>query len=243
MKNPEKLILQKIIYSDIFNWPLTEKELGITSKKFLNKKIIETKNGYYFLAGRSFLVERRLKREKWAQKKIKIATKSARILKIIPTIILVGISGGLAVGNVSQNDDIDFFIVCQNGTLWTTRFFSTLILDMFFLRRKPNKKSFKDKICLNMFVDETGFSQLKKEKDVFTQHELNQLKILWKRKNSPKNKFNFLEKSLKKLQIKYMKNKITTEKIEDHKLMFHPNDAKSWVLKKYFEKFEKYKLI
>lgn len=269
----EQLILESIIYSDVFDWPLRQKEIlaqirnpkSEILKLLIKKKVIAEKDGFYFLPGKEYLIKKRLQREKWAEKKIKIAKKAAGFLKIIPGILLVGVSGGLSVGNVARNDDIDFFIVCKNNNLWTSRFFSTIILDMLFLRRKPKQKNFKDKICLNMFVDEIGFSQLDGETDIFTQHELQQLKILWQRKTNnnyklqitndksisnikyprPRLRFaeggqisneNFVEEFLKHLQLKIMKNKITYEKIEKHKLMFHPADAKKWVLEKYHKK-------
>jgi len=244
MDKIKQSILEKIIYADIFDWPLREDEIftQIPNPKFqitkalIKNKIISKKNNFYFLPGKENLVKRRLQRENWAQSKYEIAQKAANILKIIPTILLVGISGGLAVGNVSQNDDIDFFIVCANNTLWTGRFFSLIILDLFGMRRHPKDKNFQDKICLNMFVDEIGFSDLKKETDIYTQHELQQLKIIWQRKAYFKNKTSFVENFLKKLQLKYMQNKITSEKIEAHKLMFHPKDAKKLVLGKYQKK-------
>jgi len=238
LSSKEQSILQQIIYSDIFNWPVKDHELRIMNyelrEKLLKKKIIGTKNNFYFLQGREYLVKRRLQREKLAKNKFKIARRAAGFLKIVPGILMVGVSGGLAVGNVSQNDDIDFFIVCQNNTLWTSRFFALIILDLFGMRRHPKDKNFQDKICLNMFVDEIGFNNLKKEKDIYTQHELKQLKILWQKTTKPMP--NFLEKFLKFIQLKYMSKKITTEKIEEHKLMFHPKDAKKWVLEKYQQK-------
>lgn len=43
-------------------------------------------------------------------------------------------------------------------------------------------------------------------------------------------------------QLKYMKKKITTEKIGKHQLFFHPKDTESWVLKTYIKKLSKFTL-
>jgi len=234
LSTTEKEILENIIYADIFQWPLFKNELRGNINKLLEKKIIGTKNGYYFLSGKEYLVERRLEGEKWAGEKMAIARKAANFLKIIPTILLVGVSGGLAVGNVSQNDDIDFFIVCQNGSLWTSRFLATVLLDIFGLRRKPADKFYKDKICLNMFVDEIGMEELKKQKDLFTKHELVQLKPMFERAISIN--LSFMERFFKFIQLKIMAKRRTSEKIEPHRLMFHPQDRRKLVIKKYEKK-------
>ena len=284
----EKAILKTLIYSDVFGWVLSKNEvfakyqkLNIKDKKHISniknfekclneliaKKKIGKKGDFYFLPGREPLVERRLEREKWAGKKMKIAKKIAKKLKIIPSILLAGVSGGLAVGNVSLDDDIDFFIICRRGTLWTTRFLSTLMLDILGKRRRPGDKDVRDKICLNMFVDELGMEIPKKERDLYTAHEVVQMRPLWDRgvydrfleenkwvrdylPNSVKDchgpavpdlamtKVCFLEKTLGWLQVKYMFNKRTREKIEAHRLMFHPDDKREWVMKEYLKRVQ-----
>ncbi len=44
----------------------------------------------------------------------------------------------------------------------------------------------------------------------------------------------------KKFQLYYMKKKITTEKIGEHQLFFHPKDTQGWVLKTYIKKLSKF---
>jgi hypothetical protein len=289
-------IIKTLVYSQMFGWPMTEKEIfrqiqnlkgknqngnskfKINLRQLIKERKIEFKNNFYFLAGKERLVKRRLEREKWAREKFKIAIKAAGYLKIIPTILLVGVSGGLAVGNVDINDDIDFFIVCRTGTLWTTRFFSTLLLDLLARRRRPNDKNIKNKICLNMFVDELGMVVPEKERDLYTAHEVIQMKVLWDKNGIYKRflklndwvddylpNFKFKNQNLKLqckskkfliltchfpfcilnftftlvenffqgLQLIYMEKKRTSEKIESHRLMFHPKDKRLRVLNKY----------
>ena len=286
----EKSILKTLAYGDVFGWPMNEDEIFTKTqsskskaqsdklklktglKQLLKENKIGFKNGLYFLYGKEVIVEKRLQREKWAIKKMQLAKKSAEKLKIIPSILLVGVSGGLSVGNADKNDDIDFFIICRSGTLWTTRFLSTLLLDILGKRRKPNDKKFKDKICLNMFVDEKGMIVPKKEKDLYTAHEVVQMKPLWDRgvhdrflegnkwvneffssakrkmqsvKSSGKFKFlsfvfSMFEPVLAFIQKKYMSNRRTSEKIEPHRLMFHPEDKREWVMREYLDRVQPY---
>jgi hypothetical protein len=293
-------ILESLAYADVFGWPMTEAELfsqiqsskilpaggqgkiqkqKVNFKTALNKlikeKIIAKKDNFYFLYGRSGRVQRRQEHEKWVAEKMTIAHKAAKWLKLIPSILLVGVSGGLAVGNVTQDDDIDLFIICRRGTLWTTRLLAILLLELLGQRRRPGERNYKNKICLNMFIDEQGLAVPETERDVYTAHEIRNLKVLWERngiyrrflkmnqwhdilkskikeqrsKTNPNCKtfslervfafriiyfaFTKIEPFFRWLQLRYMRRRRTQEKIEPHRLLFHPEDKRAWVLKEY----------
>lgn len=185
----EDKILITICYADVFDYPLKESEIwrylaygkvGFRRfRKILNKLIsekkVQTEHGFYFSKNRSNLVLLRKKREKISQKKMYFARKAAKILSLIPSVRFVGISGALAMKNVPRDDDIDFFIVTSRHRLWQTRLFSSLILDLFKMRRKPGDRQFRDKICLNMFVDLDHLKVLPNERDLYISHEILQL--------------------------------------------------------------------
>lgn len=201
MDNNRKQILHTIIYSDIFDYPLSQKELW----KFLlqnislqkkNKKIRKTEvllalkqanqikqsDGLYFLEGREHIVELRRQREKESKKKIAIAEKTASIFSLLPTIRYIGISGGVAMHNADRQDDIDFFIICSRYSMWISRLLCLIILEMTGKRRKRNKKHVSNLICLNMFVEDP-FLTLSRQ-DVFTAHEVIQLYTLVNKNNT-----------------------------------------------------------
>jgi len=48
--------------------------------------------------------------------------------------------------------------------------------------------------------------------------------------------FNLFEPVLAFIQKKYMSNRRTSEKIESHRLMFHPEDKREWVMREYLKK-------
>jgi predicted nucleotidyltransferase len=187
-------ILHTLIYADLFDYPLTEDEvwkwlIGKCSNATMlqcynalkDHKNIQEKDGYYFLKGRTKIVQIRQQREKWSVKKLKIAQRVTNFLKYIPSIKLIGVSGALALDNVKKDDDIDLFIVSENKLVWTTRFFATFLMELMGVRRHPNEKETNDKICLNMFVDEDHLQIAKDEKDLFSAHEVAQLKPLYDR--------------------------------------------------------------
>ena len=193
-------------YADIFDYPLTSREVhnflisdkpcdfGSVQRTLLQmsadgKTISTDKEGrFYFLAGRSSTAVLREKREKISQKKLKIARKITRMLKLIPTIKLIGVTGRLAMENSEEKDDIDFLIIASANRLWLTRLLTITLLELLRKRRRPKDINVKDKICLNMFLDERHLFLPAKERDLYTAHEVVQMKPLWD-KNKTYQKF------------------------------------------------------
>lgn len=193
MDSFQKSIFKTLVYADIFSYPLTFDQLKkflITSKKTdfditdINKiKGILKRENYFYLKGRSEILKKRVKKERYAKEKIKIAQKTARLLKLIPFIKMVGITGNLTMKNTSRDDDIDFLIVTGKNRLWLSRFLVVFLLELLRKRRHPGEKEVKDKICLNMFLDEDNLKIPKKEQNLFSAHEILQFKPLWQRGN------------------------------------------------------------
>ena len=289
----EKAIIKTLCYADVFDYPLKLEEIWkrlvefrIQNSEFRNKlkdpklELIKGKDGYYFLKGRKEIVDLRKKREKFSREKLKIADKVLNIFKIIPSVKLVGITGALAVNNVEEDDDIDLFIITSRNSLWTTRFLVTLFAELMRRRRHPGDVDVSNKICLNMFADEDHLAVPKEEQDLFSAHEVVQMKLLWERDNTyyrllrandwvrkylpnvyeglllgegdkdtsevakqrlrllgwwrnQKGIFSIFENFLGKFQLWYMRNRRTTEVIQDGIIRFHPQDARIRVMKEY----------
>lgn len=189
-------IFKTLVYADIFDYPLKEEEiwrrlilgsrvkgLGFRELKreILRLSLVDYSRGYYFFKGRGNIVSLRLKREGWSREKFQEAQKVSRLLKFIPTIKMAAVTGSLAVGNCDREDDIDLLIVASAGTLWLTRFLATFLLEILGQRRHPGQKDVRDKICLNMFIDENHLQIPSSEQDLYTAHEVVQLKLLWDR--------------------------------------------------------------
>ena len=245
MKELRIAILKTLFYADVFDFPLKKEEaweylIGnlklktknekrqLKIKNLVKTKIIEEKAGFYFLKGRGKIIEIRKKREKESRRKLKIAKKAAQLVKIIPTVKMVAVTGALAMKNSKKKDDIDFLIVSEKSKLWTTRFLVTILIEIFAKRRRPKDKNITDKICLNMFLDEEHLAVPKKEQDLFSAHEVIQLKPLWE-KDSIYQKFlianrwveRFLPNVTKELKAKSEKRKAATKslKLQSKKLL------------------------
>ena len=285
-------ILATLAYSDIFQYPLNLAEIqkNLIGKKVRTSEIsqeltklikdgrVGEKGQLFYLAGSKKFVSKRKSREKNFSQKLEKAKSAAKILKLVPSVKFIGISGATAVGNSDKNDDIDFFLICAQNRLWTTRFLATLVLDLFRLRRKPPSRDLKDKICLNMFLDEAKLEI--SSKTLYLAHEILQVFPLFDRDNTynkfirrnswafkflpnwTKPKFtvdssqftignlfrfclpssNLFEAILKKIQLRYMAKRRTTEKISDSGLFFHPKDASPRVLKDFQNRLRKLKI-
>lgn len=196
----EKAILRTLAYADVFDYPLTSGELyrflivdkndsysdfrrALTRIK-TNDKRINTNGEYSFLQGRKEIVAVRKQRKAWSASKLKLAEKVAGILRLIPWVKLIGITGALAMNNSKKDDDLDLLIVTSKNRLWLTRLFSVFLVELIGKRRRPGDKKVKDKICLNMLLDESHLAIPEKERDLFSAHEVCQMKPLWEKERT-----------------------------------------------------------
>jgi len=194
MNELQKAILQTLAYADVFDYPLILPELHQflikekASIKDLEKATIEFKEiardgQFFFLKNRQKIVRIRQKRFYLSQSKLKIARKVAKYLKVIPYIKMVAITGNLAMNNTEKKDDIDLLIIASKNHLWLTRLFTVLLVELVANRRRPRETNVEDKICLNMFLDEDHLEIPEKEQDLFSAHEVCQLKPTWSKDN------------------------------------------------------------
>lgn len=213
-------IIQTLVYSDIFNYPLTINQIykfligsnEITkdkiSKEIKKIKSVSNLKEFFFLKGRENIVYQRIEREKESKKKLLLAKKAASCLSVIPKILLIGLSGNLAMNNAKKDDDIDFFIITEKDSIWLARFLSIWTLDVLGLRRKRIDKKVSNKICLNMFVDEDALNFNSRNHDLYTAHEITQMVPLFERKNMYKR---FLH--MNKWVVKYLPNSLNIQKL------------------------------
>lgn len=190
-------IFKTLIYSDVFDYPLTKEEIWkfligekISKKSFEKSLSINIfppvkwkhRNGFYFLSGQEKIVGKRVGKKKESQKKLSSAKKIIQKLSLVPTVSFIGISGGLALENSEKNDDIDLFVITSKNTLWITRLILVFLLIIMGQYRGRGKKE-SQKVCLNMLIDEESLSFPKKRQDLYTAHEIVQLRPVLNRNN------------------------------------------------------------
>lgn len=185
-------LLATVAYADVFDYPLTEDDAYFwfihkiptkNFRSFTSKGIIRYQH-VLFLKGRKKILATYEDRHRISKHKWQIARMVGTWLRFVPTIHLVGVTGGLALNNADEKDDIDFFFITSKGTIWISRLLAIFIVELLGKRRKPTDMIVTDKICLNMFMSEDALRLPKSEQDLFAAHEVLQMKPLWSRGNS-----------------------------------------------------------
>lgn len=255
-----------VIYHDIFNYPLSQDDLvkwRVGKTMPFKKKEITFKKKYFLVKGREEIIAKRISREKASSYKIKIAKKASMFLSYIPSVKFVGITGALAMKNADKHGDIDLFIITKSGQLWLTRLISYVVLFVGgFKTRNPGNTDEKDKLCLNMWLDEDHLSWNVRDRNIYTAHEVLQIvplynkddcynkflyinkwaQIFWPNASKIKvykssnpsrgNNRSFLERISFYVQYQYMKKRISREIVTKNRAIFHPNDWGKTVLSK-----------
>ncbi|MFH0749973.1 MAG: hypothetical protein V1917_03635 [Candidatus Gottesmanbacteria bacterium] len=197
MVSLKRRILSAVLYADIFQYPMTHRELVRwipTSKQISNQTIqaalhvLVKQNVVRFVT--PFIVIKKhtshigihAERLVCSQKKWKKAYVVARFLRLIPTVLYVGVTGSLAMNNADIGDDIDICIVASKGTVWITRLLATCVVEFVAKRRRPTTKNVQNTICLNMFISENALKIATDQRDAYIAHELLQMVPLWERK-------------------------------------------------------------
>ena len=176
----DKAIVATLAYASVKDWPLTSWEIFrylISLKKFeernpsfLNKplklkdvidrldflrkkKIVETKDSFWFLKenqARDLLITSRIARESLCDQKWRLLKKRERLLKSLPFIRGVLVSGSLACNWVREESDFDLLLISASDRIWTARFFANFFLACLGLKRTDKK--IKNRFCLNHFI-------------------------------------------------------------------------------------------
>ncbi len=128
--------------------------------------------------GSKFKIRSLIKRKNLSERKLKKIESYVKILEKFTQIKLIGISGSVAMMNAEKKDDIDLFIITAKNRLWTARFIAVFLAHILGLRRRRNIKRAPDKVCLNLFFEETNTGIPDFKKNEYVAHEILQMKPL-----------------------------------------------------------------
>ncbi len=183
-------ILTTVIYYDVLSYPLTsfeiwrylmcfdycEEKIGgeVKIHQILHElkqepliRFIEEHNGFYFLKGRKELVDMRIENAKISFSKTKRLKTIISLLRFVPFVRMIGITGRLAMKNARPKSDWDLLIVLKSGKIWTGRTLVTFFSHFMGKRRYGNK--IKDRVCLNYFITEDSLEI--STKDLYSANE------------------------------------------------------------------------
>ncbi len=173
-------ILQVIAYFDLFDYPVTAKEIhrylpgipvsyrqileALTSSRLISN-LIRSTNEFYTFADHSFLVDLRIERSKLAQEKWSQLLKYTRLLSLIPFARMVAVTGTLAMNIATIDSDIDLFVVAGRNKVWTCRAFFVILVHLL--------KSFDIHLCPNYVISEQHI--IFEDRNMYVAHEITQM--------------------------------------------------------------------
>ncbi len=189
---PLNNLFSTLAYFSAFQYPLTAEELwfwqsgrlSLTRITALLKNYPHTKLGFYYLSGQDSTVDLRKNRLASSYYKKNLALKTSRIIRFIPWVHAIFITGSLAMDNSPKNDDIDLMVITHPHTLWFTRLLVVITLKIFHLRRPgrlPEHSSARvqNKICDNLWLDTDHLAL--SACNLYTAHEILQAKCIFDR--------------------------------------------------------------
>jgi len=171
------VILRTLVYYDIFDYPLSEKDIltncGLLQAEnepcrdaldyLVEKGIIFKLGDYYSLQNNYLAVERRIKGNKLAKKWMKKAKRFSKFISWFPYVRGISLSGSLSKGFIGEDPDIDYFIITKPNRLWLAR---TLLIAFKKVFLFNSYKYF----CLNYFINTENLEI--EEKNLFTATEI-----------------------------------------------------------------------
>ena len=176
----ERAILETLLYSDLFDYPLAPEEVAqylggvrstldevracLAQTHYLDGRVIEI-DGYLALRGREALIARRLDRAASSDRLWQRARRFVRVLRLLPFVRMIAVTGSLAMKNSAAGDDIDVLIVTAPDRVWLTRAFAIALVYA--------GKLCGDTLCPNYVISERAL-QLEKH-TLFVAHELMQM--------------------------------------------------------------------
>ncbi len=169
--------LRTLLYFDVFSYPLTREEIfnysawknfdksegAQTLEKLLERHLINTHLGFYFLGDDFRKVNQRLAGNKLAVKRMKKARFFSGIIATFPFTRGVYISGSLSKGYMDKESDIDYFILTGPNRLWVCRTLLILFKKIFLLNSHRN-------FCINYLVDTESLEI--SERNIYTATEV-----------------------------------------------------------------------
>lgn len=166
--------------------PVSETVLKKTVDKLIKKRELlwittQECQVRYTLGGYSILLNKTEGRVPKSRNKVKRIQPYLHMLQRFGVFSLVGLSGSVAMENAGREADVDLFIITSRGRMWTGRAVAAAAATVMGVRRGRTTSNSRNKICLNMFMDEADLTVPKSKQNEFVAHEILQMKPVFAR--------------------------------------------------------------
>lgn len=188
--NLKRSLLRTLRYTASFSFPLTIKESWYW---LMTEQEVPFKSFKASLSGitipkelRTFLIskispEREQKRELTNQKLRKV-DRAIKLLRKIPFIWYIGLTGSLSMDNPDPQSDVDLMLIVRPQTVWIVR---PLVVFLLTARQLPVRFSstskVKDAICINLYMDASNLAVKSTKQNFYVAHEVLQVRSLFDR--------------------------------------------------------------
>ncbi len=150
LSEEESAILRTVLYSSLFEYPLTLRELRLSLLESLQdessilehyrsskalQRVLDFRRNHFFLRGRDDLPEERRRREAGSQSLLKENRRLLTLICAIPYTRMVALSGSAAHLNLDGEGDVDLLIITRGKRVWSV-VLATLILTKLLRRRR-----------------------------------------------------------------------------------------------------------
>jgi hypothetical protein len=176
-------ILRALAYSDVFDYPPSTSELSLfleapaisqtlfeqTLQELLMTKTLILDGERVMLAGHEQLAKIWRLRQQHSAGKWRAARRFTALIRCLPFVHMVAITGSLAAHNADASADIDLFLITAPGRVWLTRAMTILIVRLAAL--------YKVTLCPNYLVAADALEM--SEHNLYTAHELVQMQPLY----------------------------------------------------------------
>jgi predicted nucleotidyltransferase len=132
-----------------------------------NKKIVLKQGSYIHLLNPPSEISP-VEEEKIVTEKLKRVKKIVKILKYLPGLQFIAVTGTLASGNAREKSDLDFLVVTKQKRIFLVRLFLIIALELIGKRKKKGFR--RNRVCLNYFMSEEDLKF--KEKDLYSAFEI-----------------------------------------------------------------------
>jgi hypothetical protein len=178
----ELAILRTVLYASLFEYPLTLGELhqtllesSLTSKEILRtynasprlRAGIEHSGGCFVPAGRTSWIAQRRRREARSWALVKRHRRLLALLRHLPYVRMVALSGSVAASNADKGADLDLFVVTKGPRVWLITLAVIALAKLLGQRRV---------VCLNFVVSDHQLSIARE--DLFAANQIIHLRPL-----------------------------------------------------------------